>query len=374
MYQKVIEHFTSGVTVITTKDQGCNYGLTASAVTSLSTDPPRLLVCINKKAGTCQAISESKIFGVNILNEEQGEVAIQFSRPDTDKFRNIDIALGKLGIPLLNDALAHLECRVIEEVSGGTHSVFIADIQEASAGKGTPLTYYRGKFGRFQEANDELVYRQIRKQVLERDLPVGEILYIKDIASQLDASVQTVYYALKRLVGENLVSREEDGGYTISPLNAKMLNDALDTRCALEIAAIEKTVGSLSDEELSEMRKRVSDTLIQRNSDFVSADSYVEANTSFHDYTVALANNTTLLETYRKLFAEAVMSSALRQAFAANDHTVKVELESLVDDHTDLLQAYEEADVQKATRIIHRHTNETKKLGRYLIDHAGGKI
>lgn len=72
VFRDVIGHFTSGVTVITTKHEGVNYGVTASAVSSLSVEPPMLLVCINQATGTCNAISQAKVFGVNILHEDQG--------------------------------------------------------------------------------------------------------------------------------------------------------------------------------------------------------------------------------------------------------------------------------------------------------------
>jgi flavin reductase (DIM6/NTAB) family NADH-FMN oxidoreductase RutF len=75
VFRQVISHFTSGVTVITTREQNTNYGLTASAVTSLTLEPPMLLVCINKNTGTQAAISRSRVFGVNILDENQADLA-----------------------------------------------------------------------------------------------------------------------------------------------------------------------------------------------------------------------------------------------------------------------------------------------------------
>ena len=75
VFRDVIGHFASGVTVITTRDEEVNYGLTASAVSSLSLDPPMVLVCINKKAGTPQVISKVKVFAVNILRENQQATA-----------------------------------------------------------------------------------------------------------------------------------------------------------------------------------------------------------------------------------------------------------------------------------------------------------
>ncbi len=85
VFRQVIGNFASAVTVITTRDQDTNYGLTASAVTSLTLEPPMLLVCINKNTATQAAITRTGKFGVNILGEEQGELAYQFVRLQTNK-------------------------------------------------------------------------------------------------------------------------------------------------------------------------------------------------------------------------------------------------------------------------------------------------
>ncbi|TCP29439.1 flavin reductase (DIM6/NTAB) family NADH-FMN oxidoreductase RutF [Scopulibacillus darangshiensis] len=373
LFRDVIGHFASGVTVITTRQNENNFGITASAVTSLSVDPPMLLVCANKKTGTCQAISASKTFGVNILHEDQGDLALQFAKPNTDKFKDTPISYGELGEPLLKDVLANLECRVVEEVTGGTHSVFLAEVQNARVEKGMPLTYFRGKFGHFKEANDERVYRQIRKLILTRDFKADQMLDLEELAYQLDVPRQAVYYAMTRLETEGLVNREEEDHYIVTPLDAGTLNDALDTRCALEVAAVEQTANRLSDKELTELQKRLQATLFQANEN-PKTDLYIEANTAFHDYTVAVTKNPTLLDAYRRVTAEAVMSSALRAALEAGDEMAQKELALLARDHIALTEAFEAGDVKEAKQVILQHTANAKRLGRYLIDSAGGKI
>lgn len=151
-FRNVVGHFTSGVTIITTRQDESNWGITASAFSSVSLEPPMVLVCVNKNTGTCHAISKAKTFGVNILQENQGDLARKFAQPHTDKFQGTDFTYGELGVPLIEDVLAHFECDVVEEVTGGTHSVFLAEVRRAQAYEKTPLAYYRGKFGRFEEA------------------------------------------------------------------------------------------------------------------------------------------------------------------------------------------------------------------------------
>lgn len=151
-FRNVISHFTSGVSVITVRDEEVDYGITASAVSSVSLEPPMLLVCANKSTGTCHAISKKGSFTVNILAEHQSELAMQFARANTVKFKDVNMSYGELGNPVLNDTLAQIECRVVEEVTGGTHSVFLAEVQKANAEDGDPLAYFKGKFGQFKQA------------------------------------------------------------------------------------------------------------------------------------------------------------------------------------------------------------------------------
>jgi flavin reductase (DIM6/NTAB) family NADH-FMN oxidoreductase RutF len=148
-FRRVMGCFASGVTVITTRDTGIDYGLTANAVSSLSLDPPMLLICVNKTSNTHKAITRSGIFAVNILRENQSEVARQFARSDSGKFTGLPLWYGELGTPLLLDALATIECRVVEMVAGGTHTVFLAEVEAAQATGGMPLTYCQGGMGRF---------------------------------------------------------------------------------------------------------------------------------------------------------------------------------------------------------------------------------
>src|SRR6266849_4940199 len=139
VFRQVISHFASGVTVITTREQSTNYGLTASAVTSLTLEPPMLLVCINKNTGTQAAISRTRVFAVNILDEGQADLAYRFAKPQSDKFQDVEFSYGQFGEPLLAGALAHIECRVAADVEAGTHRVFLGEVDLAKAYVVTPV-------------------------------------------------------------------------------------------------------------------------------------------------------------------------------------------------------------------------------------------
>src|SRR6266567_3914290 len=143
MFREVIGHCMGGVTVITARAEGRDYGMTASAVTSLSLDPPMILACLNNRSPTQEAITRSGAFGVNVLAEGQHDLAKQFARAGEDKFAGVAIRRGAAGVPLLSDALAVLECRVGTDVTGGTHRVFFAHVAQATARHGAPLAYFR---------------------------------------------------------------------------------------------------------------------------------------------------------------------------------------------------------------------------------------
>ena len=155
-FREVISHFASGVTVVTAVHDGRPYGTTASAVTSLSLEPPMLLICMNKQSETGRAVAAAGHFAVNILGADQIELAQRFARKGNDKFAGVAVSDGKWGEPIFDDALATLECRVAEQTAVATHYVFMAEVLSGAARAGTPLAYFRGQFGRLELTTDQL--------------------------------------------------------------------------------------------------------------------------------------------------------------------------------------------------------------------------
>src|SRR5919106_3453268 len=91
-FRDVVGRFATGVTVITTHHAGIDYGMTASAVSSLSLEPPMLLVCINRAAPTGEAVRHSGVFIVNVLGEDQADLAQRFATRAHDKFAGVEVA------------------------------------------------------------------------------------------------------------------------------------------------------------------------------------------------------------------------------------------------------------------------------------------
>jgi len=149
-FRAALGRFASGVTVVTTKDaRGELHGITVSAFCSVSLQPPMVLICIEKTAGSHPALEESNVFVVNVLREDEAAISEHFASIKTDKFEVIDWQPGIDGVPVLTNALATLECRVKFSYHGGDHSIFVGDVEKVTVDDGEPLLYFRGRYGRF---------------------------------------------------------------------------------------------------------------------------------------------------------------------------------------------------------------------------------
>lgn len=146
-FRAALGRFASGVTVVTTKDNsGKLFGITVSAFCSVSLEPPLVLVCIEKRAGSHHAFQESEAFVVNILSEAQQSVSNHFASHIDDKFADFEYNLGIADLPVLNNCLANLECRLHQVSEGGDHTIFIGEIEKATITETNPLVYWHSKY------------------------------------------------------------------------------------------------------------------------------------------------------------------------------------------------------------------------------------
>jgi flavin reductase (DIM6/NTAB) family NADH-FMN oxidoreductase RutF len=146
-FRRVLGNFASGVTVVTVEHEGAYHGSTVASFCSLSLDPPLVLVCIDRHATSHAFIEHAGQFAVNILGKENADVSRHFASRNPNKFATIDYQLGVLGVPLLDDAIATLECRVVSQFPGGDHSIFVGEVLSAAARDDTqPLLYFRRNY------------------------------------------------------------------------------------------------------------------------------------------------------------------------------------------------------------------------------------
>jgi 4-nitrophenol 2-monooxygenase / 4-nitrocatechol 4-monooxygenase, reductase component len=155
-YRQAIGRFATGVTVITARDGDRLAGMTASAVASLSIEPPMLLVCVSNRLPTHEALERTRRFGVNVLGEGDEELALRFARPAEDKFAGLRLN-EEPGVPLLERAIARFVCDVHERLPGGDHSIFTGLIRHCEHVPGRrPLLYFASAFGGLQQVDDAL--------------------------------------------------------------------------------------------------------------------------------------------------------------------------------------------------------------------------
>ncbi|MDB4915926.1 MAG: flavin reductase domain protein FMN-binding protein [Gemmatimonadetes bacterium] len=151
-FRSVLGRFSSGITVITALDaDGQDVGMTVSAFCSVSLRPPLVQACVDRAASMFDALQVADRFGVNILAAEQEALSRRFADIDaTRRFEGLGYARGESGVVLLDDALAHVECRVVNRVDAGDHMMFIGEVERASARDARPLLYYRGGYAQLE--------------------------------------------------------------------------------------------------------------------------------------------------------------------------------------------------------------------------------
>ena len=146
--RKAFGSFVTGVTVIATREaDGTPRGFTANSFSSVSLDPPLLLVCIAKSALSLRVFQEAPCFSVNILEQSQAEVSRIFASQVADKFDLVAWEKGASEIPLLRGSLARFTCETDRQIDAGDHAILLGKVVGFDYQNGTPLSYFRGQYG-----------------------------------------------------------------------------------------------------------------------------------------------------------------------------------------------------------------------------------
>ncbi len=146
-FRRALGKFASGVTVVSTKDDsGKLFGITVSAFCSVSLAPPLILVCIEKSAGSHHAFEQSNAFIVNILREDQTQLSNHFASHADDKFSDVKYRRGIENLPVLEDVLVNLECRLVNSHDEGDHTIYVGQVETATINDEKPLIYWHGGY------------------------------------------------------------------------------------------------------------------------------------------------------------------------------------------------------------------------------------
>ncbi|MBV6761243.1 3-hydroxy-9,10-secoandrosta-1,3,5(10)-triene-9,17-dione monooxygenase reductase subunit [Rhodococcus opacus] len=146
-FRTVLGQFCTGVTIITTVDDGDPVGFACQSFAALSLEPPLVLFCPTKTSRSWAAIERSGVFCVNVLAEEQQSTCARFGSREPDKFAGIDWTASPLGSPILTGSLAHVDCSLESVHDGGDHWVVFGRVSSLSEiREERPLLFYRGQY------------------------------------------------------------------------------------------------------------------------------------------------------------------------------------------------------------------------------------
>lgn len=154
-----MRHLAAAVNIVSSVADGEPRGLLATAVCSVSAEPPLLLVCINRSANSFEIISKSGCFGINVLRGSQCALAQKFlSKNGHNRFSDLDWAPMKTGAPAISDALVNFDCEVEKTVEAGSHMIFIGRVVDTVChGEGDPLLYFNGGYAAVRDLPSDIV-------------------------------------------------------------------------------------------------------------------------------------------------------------------------------------------------------------------------
>lgn len=150
-FKEALSHFASGVTVVTTAHDGHRHGITVASFASVSLTPPLVLVCIDKKGRSHDAIAAAGSFAVHVLGAGQEDLSRRFASAMEDRFEGLNTRTGALGVPLLDGAVATMECKLHSQLPGGDHSIFVGEVVRAEVADAPPLVYHRRAYHQLRE-------------------------------------------------------------------------------------------------------------------------------------------------------------------------------------------------------------------------------
>jgi flavin reductase (DIM6/NTAB) family NADH-FMN oxidoreductase RutF len=149
-FRAVLGRFSSGITIVTVRGaNGRDYGMTVSAFSAVSLEPPLVMVCIGEDSSLKPMIAEATHYGVSILASDQEPLSRRFAAHG-ERFDGIGFARGENGVALIDGALAFLECRIIARHLTGDHTIVVGEVEAASVEDARPLLYYRGGYAQLE--------------------------------------------------------------------------------------------------------------------------------------------------------------------------------------------------------------------------------
>jgi flavin reductase ActVB len=147
-FRDTLARWASGVTIVTARSGGVPVGMTAASFSSLSLDPPLVLVCVARSAQSHEGLVSAPGFAIHLLGESQAEMSARFARAGADKFGEVPMESGPFGAPLLPFGVARLVCEAYGTHEGGDHTILVGRVVSTELAGTDPLLYCNRAYGR----------------------------------------------------------------------------------------------------------------------------------------------------------------------------------------------------------------------------------
>jgi 3-hydroxy-9,10-secoandrosta-1,3,5(10)-triene-9,17-dione monooxygenase reductase component len=150
-YRTVLGHFATGIALVTAMDGAEPVGMACNSFTSVSLEPPLVLFCAALSSSTWPRIQAAGKWAANILGEDGEEITRLFAQKGADRFAHVAYSTGRTGAPIVDSALAFVDCETVAEHEAGDHVIVVGRVVELGyASEGKPLLFYRGGYGHFE--------------------------------------------------------------------------------------------------------------------------------------------------------------------------------------------------------------------------------
>ncbi len=266
-FRNALGSFTTGVTVVTTRDKaGHDVGLTANSFNSVSLDPPLVLWSLAKSSNSLPAFMEAEHFGVHVLAADQEPLSNLFAKRGADKFGALDVRRGHGGIPLLDGCAARFECRTAYRYAGGDHEIFVGEVVLFEHFGRAPLVYHNGRYALAVQKPQTPATDAVERSAPESSFSKDFLIYLLGCAhSMLLSRIRPLlaahglreeeYYVLSVLgVDDNRTVAELDA--LLSYTNHRVSADSMAALAARGFVDYDKRAGEHGEVRLTEQGRQ----------------------------------------------------------------------------------------------------------------------
>ena len=146
-FRRACGRFATGVTIASVMDEnGTAHGLTVSSFTSVSLEPPLILICLGHEVTNIEAFRRASHYGISVLREQDRQLSTHFATKGHDRFNSVGWHRGTTGVPLIDCALAAFECEVHQRFTSGDHDILVGRVVETRVKEGPPLIYFASRY------------------------------------------------------------------------------------------------------------------------------------------------------------------------------------------------------------------------------------